>query len=546
MNVPVLLATVRGPAHVYDFANRRYRELCGALDPIGLPFDACPIWGEVIRSSLHEVVRGRRTIEVKRVEVARAACPSRCDDGEGPGPSSTVVSTEGCFFDVMLEPLFDAHGEVQGVTLFGADVTAAVLGQRRIDAQREDLLRQQRSLEQERQATHAKLLHAQKLESLGVLAGGIAHDFNNLLTAIMGHASLALTALNGGTLAHRAVTDLTAAAHRAADLTRQLLAYSGKGSFSIRPIDLSTHVTEIAHLLETTVPKKVSLVLDLPSGLPAIEADVAQVQQVVMNLVMNGAEAIGDGTGTLRVRTGAERVDPGALAETLGGPPPRAGCHVFVEVKDDGCGMDSATRARMFDPFFTTKYTGRGLGLAAVSGIVRAHRGAIAIESAPGQGTTFRVYFPASTRPAEGRARRSIASFRGTGTVLLADDEAPVRAVTKRILEYFGFDVLEAANGREALEIFDAKQDGIALVLLDLTMPELGGTETLRALRARKPGVKVLLTSGYSEGDTRMRLSADLPDGFLEKPFTTGELAERLSTILGEASEDGNGDGSPP
>src|SRR6185369_10731587 len=251
-------------------------------------------------------------------------------------------------------------------------------------------LSERRQNQEERERLHAQLLQVQKLESLGVLAGGIAHDFNNLLTAMLGSASAALLSLPDESPARPDLDNVILASRRAANLTRQLLAYSGKGHFEVRPIDLSAHVRELASLLETTISKKVQLRLELTKNLPSISADIAQIQQIVMNLVINGAEAIGDQRGTVLVTTGLQAIDDFYVQSLFSSEGISAGTYVFLEVHDTGCGMDEATKTRIFDPFFTTKFTGRGLGLAAVLGIVRGHKGTIKVYSSPGKGTTFK------------------------------------------------------------------------------------------------------------------------------------------------------------
>ncbi|HEY0469088.1 MAG TPA: ATP-binding protein, partial [Polyangiaceae bacterium] len=254
-------------------------------------------------------------------------------------------------------------------------------------------LSERRQNQEERERFHAQLLQVQKLESLGVLAGGIAHDFNNLLTAMLGSASSAILNLPPESPARPDLDNVILASRRAANLTRQLLAYSGKGHFEVRPINLSVHVREMASLLETTISKKVQLRLELTQDLPSVSADIAQVQQIVMNLVINGAEAIGDQGGTVLVTTGVQAIDEFYIRSLFSSDGVRAGTYVYLEVHDTGCGMDDATMMRIFDPFFTTKFTGRGLGLAAVLGIMRGHKGALKVYSSPGKGTTFKVFF---------------------------------------------------------------------------------------------------------------------------------------------------------
>jgi signal transduction histidine kinase len=417
-------------------------------------------------------------------------------------------------FETMFRPLRDAAGAVTGVLGVSTNIT------------------ERRRAEREQARLQAQLLQVQKLESLGVLAGGIAHDFNNLLTSMLGCASVAQRLLPEASPALPAVNDVVAAARRASELTRQLLAYSGRGRFEVRPIDLSEHVREISHLLETSLPKTVQLRLELAADLPAVEADVAQIQQVVLNLVVNGAEAIGDAAGSVFVKTGVVDVDPSQAPDLIGPGPLAPGRYVFVEVRDDGCGMDDATKARIFDPFFTTKFTGRGLGLAATLGIVRGHKGAMALSTAPGKGTTFRVLLPASSLAVQRDHPPPGAGFAGAGTVLVVDDEKSVRSTQRMLLTSMGFTVIEAADGREAIDVFTTNADAISVVILDLTMPVLDGPAVFAELRRIRPGVRVILSSGYDEVETTRRFSGQGLAGFLQKPYTVSELEAKLSTAI--------------
>ena len=392
-------------------------------------------------------------------------------------------------------------------------------------------LSERKQSQEERERLHAQLLQVQKLESLGVLAGGIAHDFNNLLTAILGSASAAMLTLPNESPARPDLDNVVLASRRAANLTRQLLAYSGKGHFEVRPIDLSVHVRELANLLETTISKKVQLRLELTQDLPAVSADIAQVQQIVMNLVINGAEAIGDQRGTVLVTTGVQGIDEFYVQSLFSSEGIAPGTYVYLEVHDTGCGMDEATKMRIFDPFFTTKFTGRGLGLAAVLGIVRGHKGAMKVYSSPGKGTTFKVFFPASNGAAV-RPAPEVMSFRGEGLALVVDDDQGVREAASRLLEYFGFRVLQAVDGRHGAEEFRKHASEVVVVILDMTMPEMNGEETFREIRRVRADVPVILTSGYNEIEATRRFTAKGLAGFLQKPFTPKELTQKLSLAL--------------
>jgi len=420
----------------------------------------------------------------------------------------------GRVFESLCAPMRDeVTGAVSGVLGFSFDVT------------------DRDKAEKERENLHAQLLQVQKLESLGLLAGGIAHDFNNILTAILGGAATARLSLPPESPAHADLEIVISAAQRAADLTRQMLAYSGKGHFEIRPIDVSRLVKEIANLLETTISKKVQMRLELATNLPAVEADVAQVQQVLMNLVINGAEAIGDQRGTVLVTTGVQDIDE-LYAQSLFASEIRTGRYVFIEVHDTGSGMDEETKGKIFDPFFTTKFTGRGLGLAAVLGIVRGHAGAIKVYSSPGRGTTFKVFFPASSQEALELVKPK-PKYKGTGLVLVVDDDPGVRSAARRMLQFFGFDVIEAENGRIGAALFEKRAAEVTLVLLDMTMPEMGGEETFREIRRVRDDVPVILSSGYNEIEATRRFTSKGLAGFLQKPFGPDDLAIKLALALG-------------
>jgi PAS domain S-box-containing protein len=407
--------------------------------------------------------------------------------------------------------------------------------ERRVAERTADLARANGELRremEEREKLQAHLLHVQKLESLGLLAGGIAHDFNNMLTAILGEASIALASIPSENPARADIENVISAAQRAANLTRQMLAYSGKGHFDIRPIDLSAHVRELGALLETTVPKRVQLRLEPAPGLPAVDADVAQVQQVIMNLVINAAEAIRAEAGTVRVTTGMQDVDETYASSFFGAERLAAGTYVFLEVHDTGHGMDEVTQRKIFDPFFTTKFTGRGLGLAAVLGIVRGHRGAVKVYSVPGKGTTFKVFFPASRAETTSARAATPGRYRGKGLVLVIDDDRAVRRTTCRMLSHFGFETVEAEDGQAGVEVFASHAGELALVIVDMTMPRMNGEETFREIRRTRADVPVILTSGYNEIEATRGFTSEALAGFIAKPFTPADLAAKLSKIV--------------
>ncbi|MCX7000124.1 MAG: transporter substrate-binding domain-containing protein [Candidatus Sumerlaeota bacterium] len=389
--------------------------------------------------------------------------------------------------------------------------------------------------EEDRRRLEAQIQNAQKLESLGILAGGIAHDFNNLLMGILGHAELALDAISPISPAYNNIKGLEAAAKRSAELCKQMLAYSGKGRFVIEPVNLNEIIEEMFHLLEVSIFKKIVLKFNLAQNLPLIEGDASQLSQIIMNLVTNASEAIGDKSGVINITTGAMECNQAYLSGTFLDEKLPDGVYVYLEVADTGCGMEREIRDRIFDPFFTTKFTGRGLGLPAVLGIARGHKGAIKVYSEPGRGTTIKVLFPAleSTAPSTTVADESLQEWQGVGTILLIDDEDTVRTVGKIMLEKAGFDVLTASDGHEGLEIFRKELDRVACVILDLTMPYMDGEATFRELRQIKENVRVILTSGYSEKEVVSRFSGKGLAGFLQKPYRASVLIAKVREAIG-------------
>jgi two-component system cell cycle sensor histidine kinase/response regulator CckA len=431
--------------------------------------------------------------------------------GERVDHSETVrVRKDGRRIDVSLSisPIRDQDGIVRGVSHVARDIS-------------------------ERKALESQLLQTQKLESLGVLAGGVAHDFNNLLTGILGNASLVADSLAASDPNRRILEECVNAAERAAHLTRQLLAYAGKGQFVIEAVNLSSLVKEISTLVQTSIPRKVQVRLELQPGVPAIEADTGQLQQVIMNLVINAAEAIGDNVGLVVVKTGEQEVTESYSSTVWRNAELWPGRYVTLEVHDNGCGMDEATLQRIFDPFFTTKFTGRGLGLAAVSGIMRAHKGAMKVYSAPGKGTVFKLLFPATGVVRTPPSPEMLPSdAQGSGTILVVDDEQIVRDTARNTLERYGYRILMTRDGREAIELFREVPDDIALVLLDLTMPYMNGEEVLRELQAIRPPVRVLLSSGFNEVEAVRRFTGKGLAGFIQKPYTSMALAEKIKQVL--------------
>ena len=377
-----------------------------------------------------------------------------------------------------------------------------------------------------------RLLEAQKLESIGVLAGGVAHDFNNLLVGVVGNASLAQDLLPPDNPAADLLEGILKTGGQLAHLTRQMLAYSGKGRFVVESLNLSDLIAEMRSLVQPAIPKKVTLRLELASDLPNVEADRAQVQQVFMNLAINAAEAIGAGAGAITVRTGVQDVDDlyaRSRPETAG---LRPGKYVCLEVRDTGCGMEEDTRVKVFDPFFSTKFLGRGLGLAAVAGIVRGHDGAVMVRSAPGEGSCFTVLFPAAGRVSAAPPPETAGDIHGSGTVLVVDDEELVRAIAKRALELFGYRVLVADGGLAAIDVLKRHAGGIAAVVLDLSMPGMSGQEALPEILKIRPEAKVVVSSGYSESETMRLFQGQRVAGFIQKPYTAEGLARKLQATI--------------
>jgi len=407
---------------------------------------------------------------------------------------------------------------------------------------------EEESLNLERQVQHA-----QKLESLGVLAGGIAHDFNNILMAILGNADLALSSMSPHAPARDHLGEIETSTRRAAALAKQMLAYSGRGQFVIEPIHLNEFVEEMVHMFEVTISKSAVLKFHLADDLPVFEGDATQIRQILMNLITNASEAIGERNGIIAFSTGAmdcdrEYLDSADAAVRVGLDEPLVeGKYVWFEVADTGCGMDRETLDWLFDPFFTTKFTGRGLGMAATLGIVRGHRGAIRIYSEPGEGTTIKVLLPAwdsdtlpATRSEGGEVDEE--EWRGEGTILITDDEVTIRTVGRQMLENMGYRVLLAPDGRAALELLREHEDEIVCILLDLTMPHLDGAQTFREIRRIKPDAKIILSSGYNEQDATQRFAGRGLSGLLQMPYQSTALRAKLKEVVGS----GHASAAPP
>jgi PAS domain S-box-containing protein len=412
--------------------------------------------------------------------------------------------------------------------------------------------------EEERRALERKLLETQKLESLAVLAGGIAHDFNNLLAIILGNVDLARMELPPDSPAQELLAPIAGAIQRATGLTQQMLAYSGKGHFLLELIDLNALLLEMHEPIRTALGEQVTAIYQLAPDLPPIEADPSQIRQIVLNLAINAAEAIGRSAGTVTIGTGVRSIDRAFLAEAYLAPERVASRYIALDVVDSGSGMDEATLARIFEPFFTTKFMGRGLGLSAVLGIVRGHHGAIRVRSVPRQGARFTILFPAADTgrnieiggpgdvidvdlpdfPPTGllAAERSLIGRRPMlrGVLLIVDDEEAIRIMAARVLQMSGFAVMAAVDGQSALAIFRAYADAIVCVLLDLIMPGPSGDVVFHDIRRIKPDACVILMSGYDEREAASRFAEQRPNGFLQKPFAPEQLRDMLRQILGD------------
>jgi signal transduction histidine kinase len=363
---------------------------------------------------------------------------------------------------------------------------------------------ERKQTEEERRRLELRMGEVQRLDSLGVLAGGIAHDFNNMLAVIRGNSRLALADLDAGVAPRERLGRIRSATEHAMGLTEQMLTYSGRPPLTVRPLDLTQLVQGTQNLLRASVTEKGCLEFDLQDGLPATEGDFTRIQQVVVNLASNASEALGEGGGTIRIATGVRTADTHDLSDSFGTPDVAPGEYVALEVSDTGPGMDPEIQQRIFEPFFTTKSTGRGLGLAAVLGIVVAHHGVIRIESHPGGGTKFQVLLPRSAPAAE---------------------RAPEPGELER---------LAAKSGRilAGIDLFRAHSDDIDAVILDLVMPGVGGAEAFVEILRIRPEMPVVVTSGYDKEKAVERFSSRGFSGFLYKPYEPEELVESVRKAL--------------
>jgi PAS domain S-box-containing protein len=444
--------------------------------------------------------------------------------------SASLATRTPCFNEYRI---IDRNGNIRWVCERASGVYDAAGNVICVDGFIQDITEQRRA-KLEREEFDRRMLETQKLESLGVLAGGIAHDFNNILTTILGNAYLIGMNIPASSKAQEYLAYVNQAAMRAAGLCKQMLAYSGRGRLLVQHYDIGKLIRETADLLKVSISKKVELRIDLAKRLPAIEMDVTQIQQVIMNLVINASEALEENAGVVELNAypvdlTVEDIERLRLESSIG-----PGLYVVVRVKDTGCGMSENMKAKIFDPFFTTKFAGRGLGLAAVLGIVRGHRGAIQVESHLGQGTTFMLYFPGETKPVtpEEDTNETSAKSLNEGAILIVDDEEQIRQSMAALVNSLGFEAVVAPSGVSAIDVFRADPNKFVAVLLDLTMPGVDGEETFDELRKIREDIPVVLMSGFSQMESLGRFTGKGLAGFLEKPFPLVELRKVLLSAI--------------
>ncbi len=432
-------------------------------------------------------------------------------------------------YDVIVAPEIGRDGSVRSVISVARDIT------------------ERRQQEASRRTLELKVQQAQKLESLEVLAGGVAHDFNNLLMGVLGNAELTLLELPPSSPHRKYQTSIKAAAVRMAEISKQMLDYSGKGRFLVTALNLSDLVAEMASLLKVSLPKKVALKLDLGQDLPVIQASGDQLRQIILNLVINGAEAVGEQVGLVTIHTGSIDTDQAYLSQLQWHDELRAGLYAYVEVSDTGCGMTRDLQDKIFDPFFTTKFTGRGLGLAAVQGIVRGHKGAISVRSEQGNGSTFRILFPSAEHSIPIAADQPVEAHLRSGAgqaVLVVDDEETVRTTATMLLNRVGFSVMTAVDGEEALKLLSEHPQDIDLVLLDLSMPRMDGIETFAKIRKVSPHLPIILSSGYNEQEATQAFTGKGLSGFIQKPYDLESLLKKVLEVCRSAPRMQPGSGS--
>ena len=471
-------------------------------------------------------------------------------------PCGDVVGKEVCVFPREVRNLFPMDEALQdlqaesyvGTTLWSFDMKPigliAVIGRKELNSSHfaEAVLKlvsiraagelERRQAEEDKLLLQQQFQQAQKLESLGVLAGGIAHDFNNILAIIIGYC--ALVKMNYET-SEEYIPHIETAAQRAAALCRQMLAYAGKAQSVLAQVDMTELVNEMLTMLKATTSQNVCIRADLPAAMPNINGDASQLRQVVMNLIINASEAIGVGQGVIHVSLAKKEIHAGQSDKDHNGRIIPAGHYICLEVTDSGCGMDEETRRRIFEPFYTTKFTGRGLGMSALLGIITAHKGALQLSSEPGNGTTFKVYLPARISAAvdeEISQQAAPAPWRGSGTILLAEDEEQIAWILNTMLVALGFTVIEAADGQKALELYKKNAADITLVITDMGMPVMDGYELFRELKKINPQLPIIISSGFGDSAVTSRIPREEIAGLINKPYSPDQLREVLKSCL--------------
>ena len=482
--------------------------------------------GRMLHKNVNQIIGKKCHLEFEKRDAVCGHCPGKkaMESGEQQETITKGVRDDGSEFIVRVQafPIYDDEHNPDGFIEVVEDIT------------------EKQKAEDEKRDLEKQIQHVQKLESLGVLAGGIAHDFNNLLMAILGNADLALLDLSPTAPARENIVEIEKASRRAAELCKQMLAYSGKGKFTVQNINLSELIKDMTHMLEISISKRVVIKYNFGDNIPAIKADPSQVRQIIMNLVINASEAIGERSGVISVSTGAMECDRDYLADTFLDEQLAEGVYTYLEVADNGSGMDEEVKAKLFDPFFTTKFTGRGLGMSALLGIVRGHGGGIKLYSEMKKGTTFKILFPsidAEAMEIHEKEELEEQAFNAEGKVLLVDDDETVLTVGKQLLEHLGFTVLTAKDGREGVALFNQKKDEIDCVILDLTMPHMDGEEAYREMRRVQPDVRVILSSGYNEQEVTQRFVGKGLAGFIQKPYNMKGLKKVIQELFAEKEE---------
>ena len=499
-SLPVGLALMDAKARTTR-ANPEFERIWGGRAPVETSF------------ANHAVYRGRWASSGQPVRAEDWASARALTRGETiVGQELVIQRFDGrqAFILNSAAPIRDAHGRIAGCSVAMMDIT-------------------------ELKAMEKQVRQAQKLESLGVLAGGIAHDFNNLVGSILTNSELAQQRLASGSPADEEIRDIQTVAGRAAEIVRQMMAYAGQESTDLQSVDLSRLVGDMLQLLHISISKRVALKIDLQQNLPAVLANPAQIRQVVMNLITNASEAIGEGGGVITIATSEVQAEGGSSA---------SGGVVRLEVNDTGCGMTEETRAKIFDPFFTTKFAGRGLGLAAVHGIIVSHGGTINVASTPGYGTRFEVLLPRAgelARDVGDSALPPADEFGGfAGTILVVEDEEALRSALCKMLRRNGCRVIDAADGQTGIDQFRGSASKIDVVLLDLTLPGMSGGEVLAELRRVQPNVKVILTSAYSRDWLQNTVGSQQPWFYLRKPYRFRELTSLIREVCREQMKRGH------